>query len=269
MDHLEKLRHDTQPLREQLMAHPVYRTVSSLDTLRLFMEHHVFAVWDFMSLLKRLQQLQTGIGVPWLPKPHTTVSRFVNEIVLGEESDEDGRGGYISHFELYREAMRECGASTHKIDSLTAALGRNVGIDQALVACAAAPSITEFVRTTFSFTSSAQPHCVAAAFTFGREDVIPDMFRQCVAALATERGCGLERMRYYLARHIDLDETTHAPMAIKVMRELCADDATKWMEATGAVRTALRARITLWDGIDDVAQALMPAATTLLASRRA
>lgn len=249
MDHIDVLRRDTQQLRQELMAHPVYRMVNSLDNLRVFMEHHVFAVWDFMSLLKRLQQLQTGIDVPWLPKPHRTVSRFVNEIVLAEESDDDDRGGYISHFELYREAMLECGASTNKIDSLTESIAGGLDIGQAILECGAEPSVAEFVRTTWSFIRSAKPHCLAASFTFGREDVIPDMFRRCVAALADEPDGRLERMKYYLARHIELDEVSHAPMAIKVMRELCGEDRRLWSEAGEAVRTALRSRIVLWDGI--------------------
>ena len=157
MDYINVLRRDTQHVREELMAHPVYRMVNSLDSLRLFMEHHVFAVWDFMSILKRLQQLQTGISVPWLPKSHRTVSRFINEIVLAEESDEDGRGGYISHFELYREAMLDCGASTNKIDILIRSIGHGSDIDGALLRCGADPSIKEFVRTTWSFITSAEP----------------------------------------------------------------------------------------------------------------
>ena len=265
MDHIDILRRDSQDLREELMAHPVYRMVNSLDNLRVFMERHVFAVWDFMSLLKRLQQLQTGINVPWLPKPHRTVSRFINEIVLAEETDEDGHGGYISHFDLYREAMLECGASTDKIDCLTESITRGSDIGEALQKCAAEPSVAEFVRTTWSFINSAKPHCLAASFTFGREDVIPDMFRQCVAALAHEPGSGLQRMKYYLARHIELDEVSHAPMAIKVMRELCGEDTRLWMEAGETVRTAIRSRIVLWDGIVSALQRPEPVLSEVLA----
>lgn len=249
MDHVDKLRSDTRQLREELMAHPLYGMVNSLQSLHVFMERHVFAVWDFMSLLKRLQQLQTGIDVPWLPRPHKTVSRFVNEIVLAEESDEDGSGGYISHFELYRQAMTECGASTETIDYMTNSIAAGVDVDEALQKCGAEASVIDFVRTTWLFITSAKPHCLAASFTFGREDVIPDMFRRCVAALPLGPGLRLHRMNYYLARHIDLDEKSHAPMAIEVMRELCGKDSGLWFEATETVRIALRARISLWDGI--------------------
>ena len=249
MDQLTLLRQKTQQLRQQLLSHSVYAMVTSVANLRTFMEHHVFAVWDFMSLLKRLQQLQTCTTVPWLPKSQTAAARLVNEIVLGEETDEDGRGGYISHFELYREAMLDYGASTAKIDGLVAALSQGSEIEEALRDCAADPCVSAFVRTTWSFVTTSRPHCLAAAFTFGREDVIPDMFRRCVATLAAEPGQNLARMRYYLDRHIELDEASHAPMAIKMIQELCGDDDDRWREAADAVVVALRSRIALWDGI--------------------
>lgn len=249
MDHYQRLRHDTEPLRTKVMQHPVYSTVRSVRNLQIFMEHHVFAVWDFMSLLKRLQQTYTCVTLPWYPKPHSLLCRFINDIVLGEESDEDGAGGYASHFELYRSAMTECGASTAAIDGFVDRIANGQSVAQSLRASGAQDSVRSFVETTWSFLNSNQSHCIAAAFTFGREDVIPDMFRNCVASLAEQSAARFEMFRYYLARHIDLDETTHAPMAIKVIHELCGNDATKWQEATNAVVEALQARISLWDGI--------------------
>jgi hypothetical protein len=246
---IDGLRWETRLLREELLFHPVYDMVDSMNGLRLFMEHHVFAVWDFMSLLKRLQQLQTCIDVPWTPRPGRIICRFINEIVLGEESDEDGDGSYISHFEIYREAMRGCGASTAKIDRLLATLARSSDLERALMKCSVEASVVQFVRTTWSFVESMKPHCILAAFTFGREDVIPEMFRRCVAGLSPDLQPGLERMKYYLARHIDLDENSHGPMALNAMRELCGEDAQRWSEATDAARIALQARIRLWDGI--------------------
>jgi len=231
------------------MQHSVYSTVKSLRSLQIFMEHHVFAVWDFMSLLKRLQQLHTCVALPWRPKPNPLLCRFINEIVLGEESDEDGKSGYISHFELYRSAMVECGAATSTIDSFLERIETGESISESLKSSGVSDSVRSFVDTTWSFVHSGNSHCIAAAFTFGREDVIPDMFRQCVASLSEQSESRFDRFGYYLARHIDLDETTHAPMAIKAMQELCGENPVKWQEATEAVTIALRARISLWDGI--------------------
>jgi hypothetical protein len=249
LDRLEILRSQIQPLREQLIRHRVYAMVNSVHRLRTFMERHVFAVWDFMSLLKALQQSQTCVEVPWRPKTHSVAARLVNEIVLGEESDEDGKGGYTSHFELYREAMLQSGASTASIDRVVKALIGGMGIIEALIDCHADPGVAEFVRSTWAFVCSGKPHAIAAAFTFGREDVIPEMFRQFVCALDEEFPQQFERIRYYLARHIELDENSHAPMAIKVMHELCGNDTRRWEEATLAAQRALQARIQLWDAI--------------------
>lgn len=248
MNQFDKLMEDIRPVREELLRHRLYAMIDSLTNLRIFMEHHVFAVWDFMSLLKALQLCETGM-VPWRPKGNRVVTRFINEIVLSEESDEDGAGGYVSHFDLYRAAMNECGASTGKIDCLIEEIGKGVGLRQALADCGANVSDAEFVQKTFSFIESNSPHRIAAAFTLGREDIIPGIFRSCVDSLGSELANNLPMLRYYLERHIDLDENRHAPMAIKVMHELCGNDRKRWEEATEAANTALRARISLWDGI--------------------
>jgi alcohol dehydrogenase len=64
---LERLRARLAPLRAALAGHPVYGRINGPAPLRLFMEHHVFAVWDFMSLLKALQRRLCCNDVPWLP----------------------------------------------------------------------------------------------------------------------------------------------------------------------------------------------------------
>ncbi len=249
MSYFEGLIRDVQPLRAKLLKHPLYGMIDSLSNLRVFMEYHVFAVWDFMSLLKSLQRSQTSVDIPWRPRLNPTACRFINEIVLSEESDDDGAGGYISHFDLYRLAMKECGASTSRIDCLVEQVGKGVDISQALIQCGADASVAKFVKTTWSFIESDSPHRVAAAFTLGREDVLPGIFRNCVASLGSQLEDSLPNLKYYLERHIELDEDRHAPMAVKVMHELCGNDRKRWEEASDTVRTALRARISLWDGI--------------------
>ncbi len=108
--YFEDLRKLVAPLREALVQHPFYTEVNSLDRLRGFMGMHVFAVWDFMSLVKRLQREVTCQRLPWMPPSSSRISRFANEVVLGEESDLDPAGMPVSHFELYLRAMDEIGA---------------------------------------------------------------------------------------------------------------------------------------------------------------
>ena len=102
--------------RRALLEHPLYGRLQTLSHLAVFMEHHVFAVWDFMSLLKALQVRLTCASVPWLPQGNAQVRRLVNEIVLGEESDALPSGGATSHFELYLQAMQEAGADTSQMN---------------------------------------------------------------------------------------------------------------------------------------------------------
>ena len=212
------------------------------------MREHVFAVWDFMSLLKRLQQIVTCTEVPWLPPINPTASRFINEIVLGEECDDDGQGGYASHFELYLQAMDEVGADTRPICDFVAKLGRQVLIEQALSEASILPSTRDFVRSTLQLTSLGQPHEIASAFFHGREDVIPDMFSRLVVSLPQE-GVKVERLVHYLKRHIELDGDEHGPLASKLVESLCHHQPQRQVEPNAAACQAVSQRIEFWSGV--------------------
>lgn len=237
-----------QQLRSELLSHPIYDAVQTVEGLRLFMQEHVFAVWDFMSLLKRLQQIVTCCNVPWVPNADASLARFINEIVLGEECDEDGQGGYASHFELYLAAMDEIQANTRPIREFISALERGVTTDGALDKAPILSSTREFVRSTLALTKDGQPHEVAAAFFYGREDIIPDMFSRLVDALP-KQGVRVGRLIHYLQRHIELDANDHGPLASKLVRQLCKGQASLESEALSAASHAVSQRISLWDGI--------------------
>jgi Protein of unknown function (DUF3050) len=67
LQRFEQLRNTLAPLRHALLNHPIYGEVDSLNRLREFMQMHVFAVWDSMSLVKRLQNELTSNSLPWIP----------------------------------------------------------------------------------------------------------------------------------------------------------------------------------------------------------
>lgn len=249
MNRLNALRQRLAPLKEDLLNHPIYGHIDSLAALRLLMEHHVFAVWDFMSLLKELQRRLSCTTVPWLPSGQPLGCRLVNEIVLGEESDEDGHGGFASHFELYHRAMTGCGASTAAIDQFLQAIRAGQPVATALDSAPIPESVRHFVRRTFTVIEQGSVVAIASAFTFGREDLLPDLFRRVVEELNVQTCGGLEDFRYYLNRHIGLDEEEHGPMASKLITLLCGTDEDCWREAEEAAVQALEARKELWDGM--------------------
>lgn len=235
--------------RAALLAHPIYQQIDRLEALQLFMSHHIFAVWDFMSLLKALQRSYCCIEVPWLPAADATGCRMVNEIVLAEESDEDGRGGYASHFELYHRAMTRVGASTAAIDGLLDALRAGETVEAALASAAVPECARRFVQHTFAILAGGDRCAIAAAFTFGREDLLPDVFQRIVDELNVETAGGLEEFKYYLERHIGLDGDEHGPMAHRLLEALCGDDEARWQLAEQTAMDCLDARQALWDGI--------------------
>ncbi|MFI0793365.1 DUF3050 domain-containing protein [Micromonospora rubida] len=245
---IERLEQAVSDRREAVVKHPLYANLDTHEALVTFMEHHVFAVWDFMSLLKSLQRQLTCVTVPWIPTGPTGSRRLINDIVMVEESDELGEG-YISHFELYVLGMREAGASTTAIDALIDLLRGGASVTEALVKAGVPGPSATFAGTTWKIIESTPVHCQAAAFAFGREDLIPDMFTQVVAV--NERSQKLHKFVDYLERHIEVDGEQHTPMAMQMLADLCGDDDTKWQECADTVNMALAARAQLWDDILD------------------
>lgn len=235
----------------RLDNHPVYAAVDSIQALQLFMEHHVYSVWDFMSLVKYLQTRIAPTRVPWMPEGNPALRYFINQLVLEEESDTapgpDGGSIYGSHFELYCDAMTEIGADGELPKRFLAKVEQE-GLDAALYSNLVPLPSRYFTETTFGFIREDKPHEVAAALAFGREKVIPDMFRQFL------RGIGVGEAQapafhYYLKRHIHLDEGVHGPLSVQMLEYLCGDDGSKLEEAQTAAEEAICARLRFWDGV--------------------
>ena len=235
--------------RSVLVNHPLYNKIDSIDAIQRFMETHVFAVWDFMSLLKRLQLELTCASIPWIPVGNPTTRRLINEIVFGEESDIDENGKAVSHFELYLRAMEDIGANTSAITTFINQLEQGEKWENALVNSGASQAAVQFVRNTMDCVENAPIHIVAGVFTYGREDLIPDMFISIVRELSEKGQSGAQTLVYYLERHIEIDGDEHGPMALQMIEELCEGNPTKKQESIHAAKQALESRIELWDAI--------------------
>jgi hypothetical protein len=246
-----ELERSIEPLQHAVLSHPVYHSLHDRRALHIFMQHHVWAVWDFMSLLTRLQRDLTCVELPWVPRPvDAAVQRFVNEIKLGEESDAHPDGGWTSHFDLYLAAMDEVGADSGPVRAavgICAAGGRSgpgvVALRDLLARCGAPHGAIGFVESTFDLVARGTTLDVATAFALGREQLIPEMFEHLVDG--TEGRLLLE----YLRRHVELDEGEHGPMARRLVEQLVGDDAAGWFAVERAAASAIAARIGLWDAV--------------------
>jgi len=250
LSQIEYIESQLTPLRNKLKEHSLYAQLQSVEDIRIFMSMHVFAVWDFMSLLKALQIKLTNTTVPWTPRPKASLARFINEIVHAEESDINEKGEAKSHFEMYLESMLQINSDATEINHLIKGLENGDSIHSIIDALYIEPRVKDFMRFTFGVIESGKPHCIAAAFTFGREDLIPDMFIE-ILKQADSKNTKFNKLTYYLDRHIELDGDEHGPLSLQMVEELCANDSKKIQEVLEVSKQALQYRIGLWDSIKE------------------
>lgn len=246
---IEKIQQRIEPLRRQITNHKVYAVIGDMDDLRLFMQYHVYAVWDFMSLLKSLQNNLTCTSVPWFPKGSADTRYLINEIVVGEESDIDREGNRKSHFELYLDAMEQAGADTASIGGFVSELRQNGDLRKAFSVARTPQAARDFVEHTFAVINSSKPHLQAAVFTFGREDLIPGMFVSIVNDMHRIFPDSIGTFKYYLERHIEVDGDHHSQLALQMTANLCGQNELYWREAEEAVVQCLEKRLCLWNGV--------------------
>lgn len=243
-----ELDNDLCELQEKLDNHPIYESIDTLKKLQCFVEHHIYSVWDFMSLVKYLQFRLAPASYPWFPQASGDITRFINEIVLEEESDELPNGlKYSSHFQIYQNAMIEIGADIKKSVKFIQ-LVKDKGIEEVLDISDIPLAAKNFISTTFEFIKTDKLHVITSAFTFGRETIIPVMFRSIINKLGvSEDQC--PTFYYYINRHIEVDDFKHGPMAINLLGSICGSDKVIFNEALESAKTALRARIDFWNDI--------------------
>ncbi|MNX31282.1 hypothetical protein D3C86_614660 [compost metagenome] len=249
---IQTINSSIQPQKELLLQHPLYKKVQTIEDLQCFLESHVFAVWDFMSLLKALQAKLTCTTTPWFATKNTETRYLINEIVLAEESDLTIDGRRQSHYEMYIEAMESCGANTVGIEHFLSEVNSLHNIFVAIKKSNLHPNIKAFLDFTFKVIEEGKTHKIAGAFTFGREDLIPSMFTEILKSFQENfPETDLSKLIYYFERHIELDADEHGPMAMQMITELCGTDAQKWAEVEEISILALEKRIGLWDAIEE------------------
>jgi len=249
---VEKINNSILDYRKELLNHSLYSKIKTIDDLRNFVQIHIFAVWDFMSLLKSLQSQLTCTNTPWLPNKNSKTAYLINEIVLAEETDINQVGERKSHYELYLEAIKSFGADTNDIDLFLNKL-KNEDIFSAINSLNVPKEVKYFLEFTFKIIEEGKPHKVAAAFTFGRENLIPSMFTAILKNFQKNfPDQDISKLIYYFERHIELDEDEHGPMALEMVTELAGNDPEKWQEIEEVSVEALKKRIGLWNSIESI-----------------
>ena len=237
------------PLQQKIAQHPLIDNLTTLPAIQCFMQHHVFAVWDFVCLLKTLMARMGCVTVPWLPPTHADSVRFLSEILLDEESDQlPEYPQRLAHFELYLHAMRACGADTQPIEQFLLHLQQGQSLQHALQAPNILSTARQFVQSTWAFFDQPTP-ALAAAFVFGREAMVPQLFTPLLAQIEQHRIPHCDVLCTYLARHIEIDSQEHYPQAVNMLEHLCGDSAECWQQVQQAAEQALQARLDFLGGI--------------------
>lgn len=235
-------------LRQDLERHRVFDSLTSMAELRHFMRAHVFAVWDFMSLLKRLQRDLTCVDLPWMPRRDSMAAHLINEIVLGEESDIGPDGEPSSHLDLYLAAMREIGADTRQYERFAELVGKGIDPVDAMRTVGAPEHVCAFVAHTLRVAIQEPTLNVMTNFFHGRENVIPRMFGALLSRWHVDEA-DAPMFVFYLKRHIEVDGESHGPMAQQIIdRAIDGDEGRQAMVIRAAIES-VRARIALWDGV--------------------
>ena len=252
MHAIDTIQEQIKSYKQHLLHHSLYEKVTTLEELHVFLENHVYAVWDFMSLLKALQAKLTCTTTPWLPVGNPAVRYLINEIVVAEETDLALDGSRQSHYEMYVDAMKACGASIQEVALFLEHVQTTKNIFVSIKQSSLHQNIKDFLDFTFRVIDEGKPHEIAAAFTFGREDLIPAMFTEILRNFeANFPETDLSKLIYYFERHIELDGDEHGPMAMQMVTELCGNDTDKWKEVQDVSIAALEKRIALWDAIEE------------------
>lgn len=249
---IDSVQNKIKDHRNKLLEHKLYSNIETIKDLQLFTENHIYAVWDFMSLLKALQIRLTCTKTPWLPNNNSQTAYLINEIVLAEETDINQVGVRKSHYELYLDAMIDIGAKTEKPVEIINEIANSENIFNAIENINIHPNIKNFLNFTFSVIDEGKPHKIAAIFTFGRENLIPNMFNEILREFEKNVSEGdISKLIYYFERHIELDEDEHGPMALEMVSMLAENDPDKWKEIEDISIEALEKRILLWDAINE------------------
>ena len=248
MDSLHNHKKKLTSLKMRINKHPLFKNNLDINEIKLFMEAHVFAVWGFMSLLKKIQKKITPQNIPWIPNSNTRngLANFVNEIILGEESDYINGIGYISHFEIYILAMKNINANPNELMKFIKLMKNNNNIVSNLKKINIYKEVKDFLKHDLRIASSGSLAQLVGVFTLGREKVIPNMFKYILQSLSDDKK--IKYLKAYLERHIVVDGERHGPLSLSLLNNVCDNPKLMCIAYSSAI-TSLELRLKVWDRI--------------------
>ncbi|MBA4542783.1 MULTISPECIES: DUF3050 domain-containing protein [Thermoactinomyces] len=234
-----------QAARKEILTHALLSHLHTEGNVRIFMKHHIFVVWVYMSLLKKLQQSFTCVSLPWLPRTNASFARFLNELAVWEETDKDGKGNYASHFEIYFQAMEEMKADTNPIETYLQMLQAGYHPVESLFQSEIPPSAADFTKQCLELAGNGQLHEVASAFCYGYEYLVPELYARLAKSFS--KISVSERLIYFLNRHTQISSNKRAPIAENLLLTLCGEDPVK----IGQAEKVAHATLAAWRGVLD------------------
>jgi hypothetical protein len=140
--------------------------------------------------------------------------------------------------------MRDIGASTRQFEKFRSLVLVGIPVEVALARIGAPPHVQAFVAHTMALANSGSTEEVLAAFFYGREDIIPEMFGRLLNTLyrAKHNNDRVRNFIYYIDRHIELDGDSHGPMGRELLEDLLANSPNRVEQARRAACSSIDAR---------------------------
>lgn len=235
-------------LRRKLAKHRLYKSLHKVEDIQEFAEHHVFAVWGSMSLLKVLQQQLTNTKIPWSPVPNPVLARLINEMVLTEESGINEQGLAQSHFEMYVDAMQEIGADTSQIHQFVQLIYAGATVDYAMNQIKIDRKISHFIVYIFNIIKTGKTHLIAASLILSRTDIPSKIFLE----ILTDTEQDAHKWKYCLTHHAEFNPGQYGTSSLELIAELCGKNKKDWQEVIEVAKHALNQKIILWNRITEM-----------------
>lgn len=233
-------------IARRAVEHPIFPRLKSLEAVKVFMEHHIWCVWDFMYLAKSVHSSLSGRGA-WSPSPCPETLADFNDILATEETDIGPTGKLGSHFEFFVEAMEQAGADTIPVRAFQRQVELGEAPLLAMRKSKAPTSAIQFVSATMN-DASGPTHIRAASFCLAREDLVPRLLRRLRRYVPWNHP-RLEMLKWYVDRHIELDTVHHGPTGRRILAAVIAGDSNRRAEASAAAELAIAARVKYLDAI--------------------